>query len=146
MSGIGLLIAVVLLAAAVAWLALPWLRRGRAGALDPALARERDALLTSYERILSAIRDLDEDFQVGKLSQEAYASERARWAEQGAAALETLEKLGLQSARRPLGRGKKAYKAAPAAAQETPAEDPVEQAIAAYARARDAASSGTGGA
>jgi hypothetical protein len=141
MSGFGLLITAVLLVVALAWLALPWLRKSRAGSVDPAQARERDALLTSYERILNTIRDLDEDFQVGKLSQAAYTAERARWAEQGAATLEALEKIGGRPAK---ATGKKARKAAPAAAHETPAEDPVEQAIAAYARARDAAGRGTG--
>ena len=143
MSGFGILITAVLLVLALAWLALPWLRQSRAGGLDPVQARERDALLTSYERILNTIRDLDEDFQVGKLSQTAYTAERARWAEQGAATLEALEKIGGRPAKAP---GKKGGKDAPAAAQEAPTDDPVEQAIAAYARARDTAGSGTGGA
>jgi len=41
--------------------------------------------VAAYERILQTVRDLDEDYLVGKLPAEQYTAERARWMEQGAA-------------------------------------------------------------
>jgi len=73
----------------LAWLAFPLLKRqdaARKAAVDP-------DQVAAYERILQTVRDLDEDYLVGKLPAEQYTAERARWMEQGAAHLESLEKL-----------------------------------------------------
>ena len=133
MSGGGLLISIVMLVLGVGWLLLPYLRRGAEPGTESQKQRERLALAAAYERALLTVRDLDEDFQVGKLSQEAYQSERGQWVERGAALLEALEKAG--------GKPKKTRQTKPQPSPEpaptTSGADPVEQAIAAYVRARE---------
>lgn len=131
MSSIGLIVSIVMLLGGIAWLGLPYLRGNRAalGVQREAL-RERPLLAARYERALLSVRELDEDYAVGKLSPEAYAAERARWVEEGAALLEALEKTGGAPERKAR---KEARHEAPASA----ADDPVEQAIAAYMRARE---------
>lgn len=95
MSLEGTIAAVIMLIIGAAWLVLPILRR-RYAASTAELARqkERDALLTTYERTLASLRDVDEDHLTGKLAQEDYEAERAYWTEQGVAVLEALEKAG----------------------------------------------------
>ena len=56
--------------------------------------REQDELVTSYERIVNAIRDLDEDFNTGKLHREDYDPERERWVARGVTLLQQLEAVG----------------------------------------------------
>jgi hypothetical protein len=136
MSGGGLVVCIVMLVIGVAWLAMPYLRGAKtAHVLDGEKARERLTLAAGYERALVTVRDLDEDFQVGKLSAETYAAERERWLKIGAAQLEALEQAG--------GTPKKSKQAQtqPMTERTRSAEidDSVEQAIAAYIRARDKA-------
>lgn len=129
MSVTGILIGVLMLVGSLAWLAFPLLKRqdaARKTAVDP-------DQVAAYERILQTVRDLDEDYLVGKLPAEQYTAERARWMEQGAAHLESLEKLTGKPAH------KKSHHAKPTPAQVDTAgqDDAVEQAIAAYIRARE---------
>lgn len=134
MSGGGLIVSIVMLVLGVAWLVLPYLRPDKAerdGEREK--VRERLTLSAAYERALLSVRDLDEDYQVGKLSEDAYASERAHWVERGAALLEALEKAG--GTPKKGKRAKAQPNAAPVAAST--GDDPVEQAIAAYIRARE---------
>lgn len=134
MSGGGLIVSIVMLVLGIAWLVLPYRRADkveREGEREK--MRERLTLSAAYERALLTVRDLDEDYQVGKLSQEAYAAERAHWVERGAALLEALEKAG--------GTVKKSKRAKAqsnsGSASASASDDPVEQAIAAYVRARE---------
>lgn len=53
--------------------------------------RSQDELVTSYERVLSMIRDLDEDYHTGKLNPDSYQEERAYWTEQGIKLLQKIE-------------------------------------------------------
>jgi hypothetical protein len=134
MSGGGMVVSIVMLVIGIAWLALPYVRGVRAGhTIEREKLRERFTLAAAYERALLTVRDLDEDFQVGKLSQETYVRERERWLKHGAAQLEALEKAG--------GSPKKSRKSSPLPpAQRKPSvevDDSVEQAIAAYIRARE---------
>jgi hypothetical protein len=88
------LISVLVLAAiSVVAIGLPFIRLRKIDNVSAA-ARERkehDELLTAYERVLSTIRDLDEDYNTGKLPQATYERERGFWAEQGVAMLQELE-------------------------------------------------------
>ncbi len=133
MSSTGLIVSIVMLLVGIAWLGLPYLRSNRL-----MLNQQREELLARpilaarYERAVATVRELDEDFQVGKLSQETYATERARWVEEGAALVEALEKSGGAPERAKAKKAKAVRQPAPA-----PTDDPVEQAIAAYARARE---------
>jgi hypothetical protein len=134
MSIEGLGISLLILGLGIAFLAQPFLRRS-AVPKDAALQEQkhRETLLVSYERILTTIRDIDEDYQLGKLPQDAYAELREQWAEQGAAVLESLEKL---NGRKPKDK-KTADKAAPDA--DAVLDDAIEQAIANYVKAKSSA-------
>lgn len=137
MSSTGLIVSIVMLLGGLAWLALPYLRGNRAAlSAQRDSLRERPLLAARYERALMSVRELDEDYAVGKLSPEVYATERARWVEEGAILLEALEKAGGAPERK--GRhAKPARHETPAPAAPATTEDPVEQAIAAYMRARE---------
>jgi hypothetical protein len=90
----GLIAGIVLLLVTLYVLAQPFLqqRQHQKGELSAAVAqKQRDELLTSYERILATIRDLDEDHSTGKLPPETYQQERAYWTEQGILLLQQLE-------------------------------------------------------
>ena len=45
--------------------------------------KQRERALAYYERVLSNIRDLDDDQATGKISQEEYQSEREVWMNRG---------------------------------------------------------------
>lgn len=85
------LIAIVLL-----WVAAPLLRhRPRFADQSEAILIER--LHTHYERVLTALRDLEEDYGVGKLSQARYSAERESWVAQGIEILAELDRVGALS-------------------------------------------------
>lgn len=87
-----MILSIVLVAAALFFVFWPFLRRSSADAAEAArLRKAHDELLTSYERVLSSIRDLDEDFQIGKLDAETYQREREFWTERGVALLKEIE-------------------------------------------------------
>ena len=60
------------------------------------LQRERAARY--YERVLTNIRDLDEDFSTGKISEEAYRAEREVWLERGIRLLRAMDQLEREDA------------------------------------------------
>ena len=139
MSTEGIIVGLVILALSVLSLALPLFRRRRlvAGSEELARQKERESLLTSYQRTLTVLRDMDEDQLTGKLTQADYEAERGYWADQGVAILEALEKLGVQ---KPAAKPRKAaarHTAQQTAAQADPdaaLDDAIEQAIANYAK------------
>jgi hypothetical protein len=124
MSAAGLVVSLLIAALGAAWILLPVIRdarrRGVAG------TRERDELLTLYERVLSAIRDLDEDFLTGKLDQETYQEERAEWSRRGIQTLRRLEEMGITAAAPAAGLNK----------DSTAQEDELEAAVARYVKSR----------
>ena len=88
----GLIIGIVLLIVALLALALPFVQEQRTSSrTDMTAQKKRDELLTSYERVLATIRDLDEDHQTGKIAPEAYQKEREYWTEQGILFLQELD-------------------------------------------------------
>lgn len=93
MSIPGILVALVLVALSVSIVALPLLRANNSRSRQALARKARDEILTAYERVLTVIRDLDEDFQTGKLQQAEYQEERARRVQQGTALLQQLEAL-----------------------------------------------------
>ncbi|MEZ4670587.1 MAG: hypothetical protein R3E39_21985 [Anaerolineae bacterium] len=137
MSTEGLLALVVMLVGGIIWLVWPLLRRKTSSSVEMVQQqKEREMLLTTYERTLAAIRDLDEDHLTSKLSQADYETERAAWAEQGVLLLQEIEKFGGKvPAKRP--------KAAPHTTKQPAAvpteadaelDDAIEQAIANYVK------------
>jgi hypothetical protein len=135
MSLEGTIAAVVMLIIGIGWLALPILRRKRAASADDlARAKAREILLTTYERTLNALRDVDEDHLTGKLAQTDYETERAYWTNQGVTVLQALEQAGGK-----LPKQRKPAAAAAAAAAEAPDADAqldeaIEKTIANYIR------------
>ncbi|MCU0511974.1 MAG: hypothetical protein MUE40_05310 [Anaerolineae bacterium] len=128
MSTTGLIISLVILAFGLAWIASPLLGRARR---KGASTLERDELLTRYERVLSAIRDLDEDYQTGKLNAEAYQEERSVWAQRGVLVLQRLEEQG--------GLPRAGADFRPAAAADTShVDDELEAAVARYVQSKAA--------
>ncbi len=93
MSIPGILMALVLVALSVAIVGLPLLRANSNRSREALARKAYDEILTAYERVLTAIRDLDEDFQTGKLQEDEYQEERARRVQQGSELLHHLEKL-----------------------------------------------------
>lgn len=131
-SPIVLLVAFV--AFSVAVILLPFFRR-QSLAQDPqrvAHVKQRAELVAAYERTLGTIRDMDEDYQVGKLAKGEYELNRARWAERGVSLIQAIEALDGKKAPLPTKQRK-------AVAQQQSADkaldDAMEQAIASYARA-----------
>lgn len=131
MSIEGLGISLLILGLGIAYLVQPFLRRSAVPKDSAVLQqKEREMLLASYERILMTIRDIDEDYQLGKLPQDAYAGLREQWAEQGAAVLETLEKLNGHKPKEKI-KVEKAVRDADAVL-----DDAIEQAITNYVKAK----------
>ena len=128
MSLEGTLAAVIMLILGVAWLALPIFRRRYFPSVEE-LKRQKDRaiLLTTYERTLASLRDVNEDHLTGKLSDQDYEAERRYWTEQGVAVLEALEKVGgIPSPRQ------RTNTVQPAADADAALDDAIEQTIARY--------------
>ena len=94
MSIAGLLIALALSLIALAIVARPLLRTGhRERAAETSQSQQRARIETYYERVLSNIRDLDEDFATGKIGEDAYRVEREVWVERGLRLLRVRDQL-----------------------------------------------------
>ncbi len=130
----GVIAAVIMVGIGLVWLALPLLRRKSSlNAGELVNQKERAALLTTYERTLASIRDLDDDYLTGKLSESDYQSERSQFTEQGVAVLQALEKRGVKAPPKSLkvDRIKKPVPTNSVDPDEQ-LDDAIEQAIAAY--------------
>ena len=95
MSTQGIIIAVLLAAISLGWVVTPLVRHasGRSRA-DDALLKRRERLLIYYERVITNIRDLDEDRATGKIAEADYAVEREDWVQRGIQVLEALDAVG----------------------------------------------------
>lgn len=92
MSVAGLLISLVLSLIALVIVARPLLRVSAAEREgDEDRQRRRDGARTYYERVLTNIRDLDEDFATGKIGRDDYEGEREFWAQRGLRLLRALD-------------------------------------------------------
>jgi hypothetical protein len=141
MSSAGLVLSLVVIVLTAGVLVLPLIRARRAAASPSDLLhqQQREQLLNAYERVLFAIRELDEDFHTGKLSEEVYTSERAVWSEQGVTLLQSLERLNGKSA----GRMPDAQRMAERGSQiDQELDDAVEQVIANYVKSRRGSGAG----
>ena len=85
------LVAVVITGALVI---TPLLRRGRQQTAEEVhIQKQRERLLVYYERVLTNLRDLDEDYATGKMSDHTYALERGEWEQRGIQVLKTIDSL-----------------------------------------------------
>ncbi len=153
MSIEGLIACLIVFLATIGLMALPFLgRKTLASSKQAQLLKQRDELLTNYERVVASIRDLDDDHLTGKLDDDTYERERTVWSERGVQVLAALDELGMGSAEvkqhrknarkaaavaNGNGNGKHKETVKPAAEQSVSAEaeldDAVEAAIARYA-------------
>ncbi len=127
MSLEGLVVSVTLLVIAVLWIAAPLLSR-RLVRSDDAAQKQRDRLLTSYERVLNNLRDLDEDFATGKLVAEDHDLEREQLVQRGIRILMELDKLDTASTHAERASAPSTGKANQSVDQS------IEEAVAAYRR------------
>lgn len=94
MSIPGLIIAFALFLIAIALVAHPLLRPRKLSELhDRQLQRQRDRVQVYYERVLSNIRDLDEDSATGKIDDVDYRDEREVWVHRGIRLLRVRDRL-----------------------------------------------------
>jgi len=141
MSGESTLIILVLGVLSLAILGWPFMqqrtRKGRQRFL--AAERERDELLTAYERVLATIRDLDEDYNTGKLRPDIYQQDREYWASEG---IKLLEQLDPKAAAAEVATGKsqrRSQRAEQPVEADRVLDDAIEDAILAYRRAQSEA-------
>ncbi|MDE2775494.1 MAG: hypothetical protein OXI77_06100 [Chloroflexota bacterium] len=100
MSVPGLLIALVLSLFAMAAVARPLLRPPKRERAAASSQREQcKRIETYYERVLTNIRDLDEDFATGKINEGDYQSEREVWVERGIRLLRVRNQVANEQAR-----------------------------------------------
>ncbi len=99
MSIAGLLLSLALGLIALIIVARP-LFRATAGGKHSAdeLALKRDQLGQYYERVLTNIRDLDEDYATGKIDRADYQPEREAWVQRGIQLLRAQDELAAASA------------------------------------------------
>lgn len=95
MSVTGLIIAGLLLLVLLLIVFAPLLRRRTSTTLT-LTARERERALAYYERVLTNMRDLDEDHATGKMATDEYEAERSLWVERGVKLLKLLDELDAQ--------------------------------------------------
>lgn len=97
MSIVGLLISLLLALVAVAIVAQPLLKSPRGNnADDDDLRLQQDRLQTYYERVLTNIRDLDEDLATGKIGEDNHVTEREVWVHRGIQLLRMQDQLDAQ--------------------------------------------------
>jgi type II secretory pathway pseudopilin PulG len=90
MSIVGLIVAVIIAGIALLFILTPLFNRTDRLAADD---RQRDRLLVTYERILTNLRDLDEDYSTGKMPPMDYQTEREMWVRRGIQALKALDSI-----------------------------------------------------
>lgn len=94
MSIAGLIFFLLLLGAVAVLVGMPLLRRESGSGADRLhIHQQRERLLAYYERVLTNLRDLDEDHSTGKMPDDAYAAEREDWMLRGVEVLRTLDEL-----------------------------------------------------
>lgn len=93
MSVEGLLISLVLIVAGIAGIVFPLFRGAIAKTGTHAVRARHSNLTQRYTQVLATIRDLDDDYSVGKILVEEYDVERQRWAQQGVQLLKEIERL-----------------------------------------------------
>ena len=93
MSIAGLIAALILSSIVIILIAYPLILRRTEETADSRSQKQRERLAQYYERVLRNIRDLDEDYALGKLDEDDYRRDRAVWLERGAEALKALDQI-----------------------------------------------------
>jgi hypothetical protein len=90
MSIEGIILSIVIFAIGIVWLAFPFVTKNQSHK-QMAKQQDRQSLLNAYERLLARLRDLDEDYHLGKMPDADYQIERQQLTERGAALLAKIE-------------------------------------------------------
>jgi hypothetical protein len=94
MSSAGLIFGIIILLAALILIGAPLFRRQtKLGGDDALLQKQRERLLLIYERVLTNIRDLEEDHTTEKMQTGDYEIEREIWVQRGIQVLKALDRL-----------------------------------------------------
>lgn len=138
MSSTGLIVVILVAAASAFWIALPMITRRKIATSLVQIQKQKahDELLTTYERILASIRDLDEDFNTGKLQEDVYQQERAYWADRGVQVLQQLDPQAKQQVIEKTNGNGKAKAEKPQTDADAVLDDAIEDAILAYRQAK----------
>ena len=95
MSIEGLILSLIIALVTVAVIASPLLQRSAGStAEDVLIEKQRERLLVYYERVLTNLRDLDEDFRTGKMQTADYETEREEAVQRGVQVLKALDEVG----------------------------------------------------
>lgn len=128
MSIPGLSIALLMSLIALAIVARPLLGAARTRpSAGSSLRLESERVQLYYERVLTNIRDLDEDFATGKINEDDYRAEREVWAQRGIRLLRAQDQLEREGS--PLAAGEDAERI----------DRAIEEAVAAYRAAQQPA-------
>ncbi|GAB4568912.1 MAG: hypothetical protein Kow0077_00540 [Anaerolineae bacterium] len=99
MESQSLILGVVIVALTLLVVAWPFITSGREKARENGqLSSELEQLLFEREAILDAIRNLDFDYETGKLTEEDYQLERESWVQRGVEVLKAIDVLQQESA------------------------------------------------
>jgi hypothetical protein len=93
-----ILILLALLLGVGVFLAAPLLRNGHPRSMEE--SQEVSELLAERDRIINSLQELDFDYNLGKVPEEAYPEQRADLLQRGAAVLQKLDALAPQAASR----------------------------------------------
>ena len=132
MSTAGIIASLVILVAGLVYVFYPMFVRIERLGLLAQTQKGRDELLARYERVISIIRDLDEDNATGKINADEYQAERALWSQRGVEVLKALEAAGvnISDTKHSLSNGNDADKDA-----DSTLDDDIEEAISKYVSA-----------
>ena len=119
MSTGGIAVGLFLVVIVALWALSPWIRRPGSSIEEAERDMQFEHLRILYERVLTNIRDLDEDYSTGKIGKTAYETDREMWVERGVQVLRALDEQDAEFA----------STVADAAAED---EDAIESAVAAY--------------
>lgn len=98
MSIEGIIVSLVIIALTGFTIALPlWRAHAHKGPASATIEKQRERLLTYYERVLTNLRDLEEDHATGKIVTEDFEQEREIWMQRGIQVLRALDDLGSHS-------------------------------------------------
>lgn len=96
MSIAGLLAGTVILLLLITYVAAPFRTYNKRDSRGVFIQHQRDRVLVYYERALTNVRDLDEDYATGKIGAEEYQREREVWTQRGIDLLKLLDQLDAQ--------------------------------------------------
>ncbi len=99
-----LIVAPILFIAAILYVASPFLTDTRQASVRERKAVERERLLRNRDDVLSNLKDIEMDFQMGKLSQSDYEGLKAEYEGRALTAFREIEAIGLDPRTEATGR------------------------------------------